>query len=308
MNIVVIGAGALGAYFGARLQEAGQSVQFLVRERRAKEIKENGLKVHSVNGDYTFDHPRVVQTVEKIENPDLVILAVKGYHLTDTLPLLYPLVDKGAKVLPVLNGMEHITILQSELGKDAVLGGAAYIISTLDEKGHVVHSSEMDTLLFGPLCKSQEPFCEELQSIVSTANIDGKNIPTIEEEMWRKYMFITAMSGVTTAGDFSIGTIKSCGATKELSKKVLEEMKDLANSYGTSLTEQDIEDGFLKLQSLPDQATSSMHQDMRKGLTLEVEHLQGGAIRLAKEAGIDIPHIETLYALIKPYEKGQVPL
>ncbi|PLT32945.1 ketopantoate reductase family protein [Bacillus sp. V5-8f] len=303
MNIVIMGAGAVGAYYGGRWAEAGQSVQFLVREARAQQLEENGLYINSTHGNYHFDHLYFTGDAGEIENPDLVVLAVKGYHLKGTIPSLKILVENGAKVLPLLNGIEHINILQKELGEEAVIGGSAYIIATLDQKGHVVHSSDQHDIVFGPLHSSQKEICSELEAVSRDAKMNSRLSYEILQELWNKYMFITAFSGVTTASDLEIGDILSSPPTAELLKKVLVEMQNLANLQGVTLSDEEVAQAFVKFNKFPATATSSMHQDRRKGLTLEVEHLQGGALRLASEAGISLPIVETLYGLIKPFEK-----
>lgn len=302
MNIVIIGAGALGAYYGGRWEEAGQSVQFLVRKNRARQINEQGLYITSTHGDYQFDKVDFTENAEKIENPDLVVLAVKGYHLKGTIPVLKTLVAKGAKVLPVLNGIEHISILQQELGEQAVIGGSAYIIATLDEKGHVVHTNQQHDLVFGPLHPSQQEICDELEAISSNAKMNSRQSGQILQELWNKYMFITAFSGVTTASNLPIGRILSYPETSGLLKKVLVEMQLLAGTQDISITDEQVNEAFNKYYAFPEEATSSMHQDKRKGLALELDHLQGGALRLAAKQGISLPVIGTLYGLIKPYE------
>ncbi|MDO8244064.1 ketopantoate reductase family protein [Pontibacillus salicampi] len=302
MNITILGAGALGVYFGARWQAAGADVQYLVRSRRADQIRTNGLHLHSVQGDYTVENPKVVENAEEIEHTDLVLLGVKGYHLDGVLPTLKRLVEKGAKVLPVLNGIEHIFTLQHELGEEHVVGGLSYIIATLDERGHVIHTSDLHEVHFGALHASQTQLCKQLDELCNVANMNGRQSEHILQDLWQKYMFITAFSGMTTAGDFSIGTIRKESQTLEAAKHVLREMKELANTYDIALTDEHVEAGLAKFESLPDEATSSMHQDKRKGLKLEVEHLHGGALRLAEQAGVTLPYIHTLYALIKPYE------
>ncbi|RFU67617.1 ketopantoate reductase family protein [Bacillus sp. V59.32b] len=304
MNIVIVGAGALGAYYGGRWEEAGQSVQFLVRKNRARQLKEQGLYITSTHGNYPFDKVDFTENVEEIKNPDLVVLAVKGYHLKGTIPSLKTLVDKGAKVLPVLNGIEHIAILQQELGEEAVIGGSAYIIATLDDKGHVVHSNQQHDLVFGPLHPSQQEICNELEAISSKAKMNSRLSNQILWELWNKYMFINAFSGVTTASNLPIGKILSYPETSDLLKKVLVEMQLLAGTQGISIVDELVNQALSKFQTLPEEATSSMHQDKRKELTLEVDHLQGGALRLAEKEGISLPVTGTLYGLIKPYENS----
>lgn len=302
MNIVIIGAGALGSYFGGRLQQAGQDVQYLVRKNRAKQLKENGISITSPHGNYQFNDLHITENVNDIEKVDLVILAVKGQHLQGTLTDLKYLVEKGAKVLPLLNGLEHISILQEALGDEAVLGGSAFIIATLDEKGHVIHSNENHDLIYGPLHPSQKKICDEFEQAAGSAIMKVSRTENILIRMWIKYMFITAFSGVTTASNLPIGTIRRYPETNGLLEKVLVEMKELANAYDVGITVENIVQALENMAGLPDESTSSMHQDRRKGLTLEVEHLQGGALRLADKVGLKLPVIGTLYALIKPFE------
>ncbi|MFB6803611.1 ketopantoate reductase family protein [Peribacillus butanolivorans] len=302
MNIVIIGAGALGSYFGGRLQQAGQHVQYLVRKKRAQQLKENGLRITSPHGNYDFNELHIIEDVKKIEQVDLVILAVKGQHLQGTIPDLKLLVEKGAKILPLLNGIEHISILQDELSEAAVIGGSAFIIATLNEKGHVIHSNKNHDLIFGPLHPSQTKICDEFEQVVSSAIMGASRTENILIRMWIKYMFITAFSGVTTASNLPIGTIRRFLETNRLLEHVLIEMKQLANAYNVGITEQNVAQALENMAGLPDESTSSMHQDLRKGQTLEVEHLQGGALRLAEKVNLKLPVIETLYGLIKPFE------
>lgn len=304
MNIAIVGAGALGVYFGGRLEESGHKVTFLVREKRAEQIKQFGLKIHSVRGDYSFSNVNFTTDAANIKQADLVLLSVKGYHLQGALPTLEKLTRKGAKVLPLLNGVEHYQILQKALGEETILGGLAFIIATLDEKGRVYHTSKQHKLVFGPLQEEQASYCEELYEAFRKANFEVEKSDKIETAIWNKYMFITAFSGLTTAANLPIGTIRKHPETLEIGIKMLREMKELANLYNVPLTEKHIENGILSMKQLPEDGTSSMHQDKKKGLPLELDHLQGAALRLASQKKASLPTIETIYQLLKPYERG----
>jgi len=315
MHAVILGAGALGVYFGGRLLQAGHQVTFLVREKRAKQIKENGLKIHSIKGDYDIEDPKVVTNVEDIERIDFVFLSVKGYHLKGTVSSLKALVQKGAYILPVLNGIEHISILENELNhlqneddrikRYPVIGGLSFIMATLDEQGHVHHSSDQHKLVFGPLHEEQKAFCKELEEALQDVHIDSERSENILLQLWDKYMFITAFSGVTTTVNLSIGHIRKHSSTFDISVQVLREMKLLANKQGVELNGEHVNQAVSRMKSLPFDGTSSMHQDKRKGLVLELDHLQGGAIRLAEKSGIKVPMIEFIYHVNKPFESGE---
>ena len=305
MNILVQGAGALGAYFGGRLLESGQNVSFFVREKRAAQLIKEGLKINSPEGNFESKDITVYTSPEQVKNIDLVILAVKGYHLDQVIPQVQAIVQQtGACVLPLLNGMEHLERLQEAVGKEKVIGGFASIIATLNAQGHVEHTSGGSAIKFGVLHNEQIEICEQLEEIHHHVKTNLLREENILKHMWKKYIFITALSGITSAMQLPAGFIASTEATFTVAKKVIYEMSMLAKQEGISLAEQEVEMMANNLKGFKKDATSSMHQDMRKGLPLEVEHLHGGALRLADKNHVTIPVIETLYGILKPYENG----
>lgn len=306
MNILVIGAGALGAYFGGRMLEAGQNVSFFVREKRAAQLKKEGLKINSPEGNFDCSEVSIYTSPEELRNIDLVILAVKGYHIDQVIPQVQSIVKQTeAFVLPLLNGMEHIDKLQQAIGKEKVIGGFASIIATLNEQGHVEHTSGRSTFKFGILHKQQTEICEQLEMLQSQVNMNLVREESILKHMWKKYIFITAFSGITSAMQLPSGYIASSEATFASAKNVIREMTILAGQEGILLTDQEVESVTNTLIGFKKEATSSMHQDMRKGLPIEVEHLHGGALRLAAKYQVNVPVIETIYGILKPYENGK---
>ncbi|WP_010529740.1 ketopantoate reductase family protein [Lentibacillus jeotgali] len=302
MRIVVLGAGALGVYFGGRWIQAGADVTFLVREQRAAQIKENGLIIKSTHGDYEIRDPHVITAPSEVKSADLVLFSVKGFHLEGALDNLIALAAKGAYVLPVLNGIEHIKILQETIGRDYVIGGLSYIFAALNDKGHVKQAGDMHHLYFGPLEPSQENICKQLAEISENAGFISKNSRDIMQELWKKYMFITALSGVTTAANLPIGAVREQPETLHIAEMILREIQELAKKYGAVIIDADVEAAMKNVQSLDSEATSSMHKDRRKGLRLEVDHLQGGAVRLAESVQLDVPYIRAVLGMIKPFD------
>lgn len=306
MKVIVHGLGALGGNFGGRLLEVGVDVSFFVRERRANQIKQEGLKIFSPEGDFEAPNVNTITNVEDVKDADLIILAVKGYHLKEAIPQVKQMVEQtNAFVLPLLNGMEHISILQEAVGKEKVMGGFANVIATLNEKGHVIHSSKRSFMSFGPLHKDQEEICAKLAQLNDKVKTNLKREEDILKSMWKKYMFIAAFSGITSAMQLPSGYIAANDATYKVAKNVVNEMGNLAQREGVNISQEDIEEETKRLTVFPKEATSSMHQDMRKGLPLEVEHLHGGALRLAEKHHLSMPVVETIYGILKPYENGK---
>lgn len=306
MNILVHGAGALGAYFGGRILESGENVSFFVREKRAQKLKKEGLKLYSLEGNFERKDIIVYTSPKQAHNIDLVILAVKGYHLKQAIPQIQEIVQQtGAFVLPLLNGIEQLEKLQQAVGSEKVLGGFASIIATLDENGHVKHTNGSSAIKFGALHCEQLEVCKKLEEINSRVKTNILREQDILKHMWKKYIFITALSGITSATQLPAGFIASSEATFSVARKVIFEMKNLAVKEGIDITDQEAERMANSMKKLEKDATSSMHQDMRKGLPLEVEHLQGGALRIAAKHDMVTPVIETLYGVLKPYENGR---
>lgn len=306
MNILVHGAGALGSYFGGRILEAGHNVSFFVRERRAAQMKKEGLKIISPEGNFEHHDVTVYTSPEQVEKIDLIILAVKGYHLDQAISQVQAIAQHtGAFVLPLLNGMEHLDRLQEAVGKEKVLGGFASIIATLNEQGHVVHSSGSSAVKFGALHESQTDICNQLDEIHTRVHTNILREENILKHMWKKYILITAFSGITSAMQLPAGYIASSEASFNVARNVIYEMSMLAKLEGIQLADQEIEREASRLKAFKPDATSSMHQDMRKGLPLEVEHLHGGALRFAAKHNVSVPVIATLYGVLKPYENGK---
>ncbi|SDO74267.1 2-dehydropantoate 2-reductase [Paenibacillus sp. yr247] len=306
MKITVIGAGAVGGYFGARMMEAAIDVTFLVREKRAEQLQKTGLRIHSNFGETHLQNLQLATHPDDIKACDLVIVAVKNYQLPNAIDSIRPLVAKGAKVLPLLNGIEHYAVLKEALGVDAVMGGMCQIIATLNESGEIVQTGPVHDLFVGPLELGQENLGKLLREACAGANMSVTYREDILAQIWQKYAFITSFSGVTTASRLPIGELLACDAAKRVFHNALSEMSALAESKEVTLPKGFADYILAMMNKLPKESTSSMHQDLIKGLPLEVESLQGGALRMAAQSEINLPTISTIYGLIKPFEHGSI--
>src|ERR1700733_6576805 len=148
MRILVVGAGAVGGYFGARLAQANRDVTFLVRPKRAAEIAEMGLQVLSPHGDLTV-HPKTV-TADKIDGHfDVILVGVKSYALAAAMHDFAPAVGPETMIFPALNGMRHIDLLIERFGKHPVLGGVCLVATEVDEKRRIKQLAGFQSLIYG---------------------------------------------------------------------------------------------------------------------------------------------------------------
>ncbi|MRG86821.1 ketopantoate reductase family protein [Salinibacillus xinjiangensis] len=304
MNIVVLGAGAVGGYFGGKISAAGHPVQFLVRKRRYEQLKNRGLKVESVHGDFSIE-PNLIIDPSEAENPDLVILGLKNYHIEGAIPQLKQLVEKGAKILPLLNGIEHLDLLTEELGQENVLGGLCYIESTLNTEGDIIQTSSMHDVIFGPLTSVDQAFLQEVESIMKQAEFNVTLTDSILEEIWKKFVFITSFSGITSAVRAPIGVVIQDQVASEFLRDLITEVYEISKARKIALPEDTVESVMQKLQGASPKFTSSMHRDLQKGLPLELDSLHGYLLKLGKQHQIETPTLKAIYALLHPFKEGE---
>ncbi|MGI6187795.1 MAG: 2-dehydropantoate 2-reductase [Brevibacillus sp.] len=303
MNVLVLGAGAVGGYFGARLAEKGENVTFLVRKRRQEQLLKRGLRVHSVHGDIHLDQPQLIVAGEAAGPFDVVILSNKAYHLDDSLESIAPYVGEQTVVIPLLNGIAHMEQLWARFGRERVLGGLCFIETTLNEDGDVVQTSPTHEAVFGEWegGRSERVDAIERAFVGTAATIRAS--ANIQRDMWHKYLFITTLSGMTTLMNAAVGPIRDAVYGMELTRQLAEEAAAVMRALHAPIDEDIVEKQMKTFQNLGYGMKSSMLRDMEKGLPVEADHLQGYLLRRAEELGVAAPLLKVVYNNLKVYER-----
>ena len=235
MRILVVGAGAIGGYFGGLLLQAQRDVTFLVRERRAAQLRQTGLSIRSKTEDVHLPDPPTVLASELRTPFDLILLSCKAYDLAGAIDSIRPGIGPDSKVLPLLNGMRHLEVLEAAFGATAVLGGRCFISTTLDQDGRIVHLDENRTLSFGETGGTQSGSVERILEDFTGAGFDVQLSRTILQEMWDKWVFIAAAAGITCLMRAAIGDIvQACGTGLPLA--MLDECLQIAACAGRAVS------------------------------------------------------------------------
>ncbi|WP_124728523.1 ketopantoate reductase family protein [Staphylospora marina] len=301
MRTLVVGAGAVGGYFGGRLAEKGADVTFLVRPRRAAQLQREGLVIRSRHGDALLRVKTVLS--DEIRQPfDLVILSVKAYHLPDVRESLGAAVGERTVVLPLLNGIRHMDLLKQWFGPEKVLGGLCFVEATLNKHGHVLQYSPRHELVYGETDGSDSPRVRRIQALLAGANMESRLSTEIMKDMWMKYAFIAGFSGMTCLMRSPLGPILKAPGGKETYLRLLEEIHAVARHHEPSLPEDLAATILAQMESLNESMKSSMLRDMEKGLPVEADHLQGSLLEMAPP-GTDLPLLKAVYASLKAYEQ-----
>ncbi len=197
MKILVVGAGAIGGYFGGRLLQAGRDVTFLVRPGRAARLAECGLRVESRAGSLHLPSPPTLTQGDAAAPFDLILLSCKSYDLAGAMDSIAPMVGAQTAILPLLNGMRHLETLADRFGPKRLLGGLCVISATLGENGDILHLNELHNLTYGELDGARSPRVQAIESAFSQAGFEAKLSEDIRQEMWEKWVFIASAAGIT---------------------------------------------------------------------------------------------------------------
>ena len=277
MKILVVGAGAVGGYFGARLAQAGRDVTFLVRPARAEQLQRNGLQILSPHGNLTIQ-PQTIAANEIHTPYDLVFLSVKASALDNAIADMKPAIGPETMIYPVLNGMRHIETLSQTFGERAVLGGVCMVSTDLDDQGRIVQLHETQKLIYGELSGATTPRIQALDEAMRNAGFDTEISDSIVAAMWHKWVFIATLGVVTCLLHGTIGEINAVPDGEGIMLQALVECAEIAKAAGFPLPQPFLDLIRKYYTTKGSWLTSSMFRDMQKGADVEAEAILGRSL------------------------------
>ena len=303
MRILVVGAGAVGGYFGGRLLQAGRDVTFLVRPRRAAELGKHGLTIRSRLGDFHRSSPPIVSQECLAEPFDLILLSCKAYDLDGAMTSFTKAVGPATAILPLLNGMRHLDRLAERFGAARVLGGQCAISATLNAVGEVVHLNDWHALAFGELDGSRSQRIEAIASALLNAGFDARLGDEIRQEMWEKWVFIATAAGITCLMRAAVGDYVAAGAA-DLATALLAECASIAVAEGFPPRKPALERTRETMTAAGSPLKASMLRDIEAGKPVEGDQVLGDLLRRA-ERPEDCPLLRIATLSVKAYEIGR---
>ncbi|RYX96733.1 MAG: 2-dehydropantoate 2-reductase [Bradyrhizobiaceae bacterium] len=302
MRILVVGAGAIGGYFGGRLLQAGNDITFLVRPRRASELAEAGLVIKSPHGDVTLKNPPTVQADALNETFDVVLLSCKAFDLDDAIKSFAPAVGPKTVIIPLLNGMKHLDVLETIFGEDAVMGGQCQIAATLNAQREVVQMTPMQALSFGERKGGSSDRARAIDTIIKSGNFGGSASDTIMQDMWEKWVFLATIAGATSAMRGAVGDIVAAPGGRDFILGVRDECAGVAAANGFAPRAAFIERTEGMLTAEGSKLTASMYRDILNGSAIEADQIIGDLIARADAAKVAVPRLRMIYTHLKTYE------
>jgi 2-dehydropantoate 2-reductase len=301
LRILVVGAGAVGGYFGARLAQSGRDVTFLVRPARAKQLHQDGLRIVSPHGDAVLQ-PKLVHAGEIRSPYDLIFLSVKAFTLAAAIDDFAPAVGSQTMILPVLNGMRHIDLLTKRFGEDAVIGGVCLIATELDADGRIVQLADIQQLTYGERNGETTPRLKALDAALRGAGFDTTLSNEITQAMWEKWVQLASLGAATCLLRGPIGEIVAVPGGADISLTILKECAAIAAACGHRPSDAFVTRQSSAMTAVGSPLTSSMYRDLGKGAPVEVDHILGDLFERGRAQDLAAPLLQAAFVNLRVYQ------
>jgi 2-dehydropantoate 2-reductase len=295
MKFVMVGSGAVGSYFGAKLQQSGQEVVFVARGKQLQALRDNGLTVRTPNGDTHLPNVAVTDDLASVGQADYVLISVKTGQLDPILPQLNALKRVGTRYLTLQNGVEAPQQVAQVVGVEQMLGGLVRGFFELDAPGIVRHVGAIPAIIFGQIDGGMTHQAALLREILSQAGVRAEIPADIEAALWEKFVFVCALGGVTTVARSTVGEIRAYPPTWQMLEQAMREIIAVGQAHGIHLADDVIDRWLTFAQTFPGTATTSMYRDIVAGLPSELDAQTGAVVRLGREAGVTTPINQFIY-------------
>ena len=303
MKIAIIGTGAVGGYFGAKMLNAGFEVSFLARGNQLTSIKENGIKVKSILGDFQTKPVNATSQIAGLGISDLIILAVKAWQIKEVRQDLLKIIHDKSIVLPLQNGVLAAEELADCIDDKHIIGGVCRIISKLESPGVINHFGATPSIVFGELSSESSDRLAQIKKVFIKSGIDSRISENIRIDIWKKFGFI-CVGGLMAIARANLGEIRELPETRNLMEALIAEVTTLANELsvdlGTDFKERTL--GFI--DSLPGETTFSMARDIWEGRASELDYLNGAVVSIADKKKLKVPINKFIYGCLKISENS----
>ena len=304
MKITVMGTGGVGGYFGAKLATAGNNVSFVARGPHLDAIRKNGLRIKSDLGDITVAPANASQDPRDFGIADIILFCVKAYDTANAAELILPCIGPETGVIPFLNGIGHMKILEERFGAGHVLGGVANVSALIEKPGVIRHFGQMQVLRVGEIDNTESPRVTQFRKACVAAGFEAPLPNSIERELWQKVVMICTLAGANCLTRLPLGDCRSNPLSRSLMETLASEVIAVARANSVSLPDDQLQRTMSVLDMLPADMKASMLAALERGERLESTALNGEIDRLGREVGIETPMNRAVHAALAPHENG----
>jgi 2-dehydropantoate 2-reductase len=304
VRIAIFGSGGVGGYFGARLASAGEDVTFLARGAHLKAMQEDGLHIHSPNGDLHLPKVQATDRPQAVGPVDVVLFTVKLYDVDTSAATLGPLIGPNTVVITLQNGVEAMDMVAKHVGDDHVAGGAAYIVVVIDKPGHLRHTTA-HSLVFGERDGTRSERLVAFEQACLRAGFKGKASTDVQTDLWVKFIRLSTWSGMTTVTRSPMGVVRDDPALFKMMMDAIDEAIAVGRARGITFPADILDTTLAMIKGFPPNSKSSMLEDLERGRPLELPWLSGAVVRLGQDVTVPAPTHHFITTVLAPFAHGR---
>jgi 2-dehydropantoate 2-reductase len=305
MKIAAMAAGAVGSYFGGRMQAAGHDVAYIARRAHLDALRKDGLKIQSTHGDLHLPKVNATPDPKEVGPVDIVLFAVKLWDTETAAELARPLVGPNTRIITLQNGVDSYERVSAILGKEHTSPGTAYIAAVLGGPGVMLHTSKFATMRCGTIDGRPDAQLNAFVEAAKAAGIDIQPQEDMNRERWQKFIFLSSMAGVNCMMRQPIGTVLADPDTRAFYKRLMQECLAVGQKSGAKVPSSWVDDRMTFSDNAPPGMKASMLHDLEAGNRLELDWLTGKVVELGRTLGVPTPASETIYAVLKLHRMGK---
>ena len=303
MNIIVIGAGGVGGYYGGKLAKAGFDTTFLIRGQNLEAIQTNGLRIKSILGNFKV-YPKATDDYSAVKDADLILLCVKAWQIDNIAIKLKPFLKPESTVLPLQNGADNADRLSRLLPEENVIAGLCRIVSKVESPGVIDHFGYEPEIIFGEMTNQETPRVSSIKAVFDRAGIKNRISGNIQRDIWLKFLFIASISAMGALTRSVLGVMREDPYLRNKLLDTAREITFIGQRQGIDLNENDIVRTFELIDKLDFDTTMSLQRDMMEGKPSELENFNGYIVKQADLLGIETPVNDFIYYCLKPMEEN----
>lgn len=302
MHIVIIGAGGVGGYFGGKLSKAGFKTTFIARGKTLTTIKNQGLKVKSILGNF-HTYPKVTDDLSIVESADLILLGIKSWQIEDMAHKIKPYLNSKASILPLQNGADNAERIANILPKNQVLAGLCRIVSKIESPGVIDHFSYEPEIVYGEMDNLISDRIQKIKSVFDEAKFKNRISDNVKRDIWIKFLFICSISAAGAMTRSTLGVMREDPFIRGILKQTANEIMAIGQKLNININKTDIDKCFDLIDTLEFNTTMSLQRDMMQGNPSEIDNFNGYIVRQGDQLGIDTPVNDFIYYCLKPMEE-----
>lgn len=300
MKVAIMATGGVGGYYGGLLAQTGQDVTFIARGAHLQAIREKGLHIKSVHGDFQIVPAKATDNPSEVGPVDVILFATKTHQTDEAAKLIKPMVGRDTVIISLQNGIDAADRIGDVAGREHMLGGATWLSAAIEAPGVIGQYSQFRRIVLGEFNGRTTPRLDEVYSMLQAAGATVEVSDNILKVLWTKFVFIAPVMAMGSLTRVTFGEYRSVPEARAVLTEAIGEVAAVAQARGVTLDTDVVEKTLAFIDSSAPGIKPSMQRDVESGKPSELESMIGVVVRMGAQHNVSTPVMQFAYAMLKP--------